>query len=207
MSKAAKPQCTPKIRIERERVFIRYGQWPCVNIFRCASMRILAMFAHMCPSICCWRMAIPSFNAPFLPFINVIQQMCHQQSIIRARSCFCLEFIWNRVVSVMAFTVTDIGQAPQFLNFFLIFLDFPQIYLDLFLNLFGWIYMRSNCICRGFSSNGYWPAATIWPQSHKEMGEARILTTETVSNKRKHPKPMHHIFPEDNLLAFDISIH
>ena len=122
------------------------------------------------------------------------QQMCHQQSIIWARSCFCLEFLWDRVVSVVAFAVTEIGQAPQF---FLLFY-FPKIFLNFFLNFFGWIYMTSSCICGGFSSNGYWPAATIWPQSHKEMGEARILTTETVSNKKTNQN----ILPENYSFAF-----
>ena len=156
----------------------------------------------------------------------------------KAGSCFCLEFILDPVVSMVAFPVTDFDQPPEFFGLFLEFFPvffwwiytrsscicggfssngylraarffgFPAwfFWISSWISLF-WIYTRSSCICGGFSSNGYWPAATIWPQSHKEMGEARILTTETISNKRKHPKPMHHIFPEDNLLAFDISIH
>ena len=35
--------------------------------------------------------------------------------------------------------------------------------------------MRSSCICGGFSSNGYWAAATIWPESHKEKWEGGFL--------------------------------
>ena len=102
-------------------------------------------------------------------------------------SCFCCCFC-------------SYGNWPgtAILNFFRDLFYFSKIFLNFFLNFCGWIYMTSSCICGGFSSNGYWPAATIWPQSHKEMGEARILTTETVSNKKTNQN----ILPENYSFAF-----
>ena len=45
------------------------------------------------------------------------------------------------------------------------------------------IYMRSSCICGGFSSNGYWAAATIWPESHKEKWEGGFLQQKLFPKK------------------------